>query len=169
MRVSKIIPAILCVWCIASAEPSTASLSGPDEVSLSGSVYSFYKVPFELEIRWQEDDPLELDLYLSEGRLKAGGHFVTFSFKDSSGEKADMGDIIGSYAPSQGEIRVFKGQNIIIGLTGHGWANVEFGKKYMLTVILYGRIKDQSVSIEGRKEVVFVKISATQGQDKTAD
>lgn len=160
MRITRIVSALIFAWCSASSAPSTASLIGPDEVSFSGSDYSFSNVPFELDIEWQAELPLELDLYLSEGRPKIGGHFVTFSFKDSSGKEAQVWDIIGTYAPAQGEIRVFKGESIRLGLTGHGWAKVVPAKKYMLTVVLYGRIKDQIVTIEARKEVIFVRTPA---------
>lgn len=159
MRTLKLFLASVLAWSCAYAAPGTATLTGPDEVPLSGSVYPLWKFPLELDIRWEDEIPLTLDLYLIEGRLKTGGEGLTFSFQDQSGKKAQLGDIIGSYAPPPGEIRIYKGQTIKIGLSGHGGVTVSPGERYTVTVTLYGRVKDQIATIQGSKELVFVKVS----------
>ncbi len=165
MHPFRILWVLLFIWCGAEAAPSTALLTGPEEVSFSGPTYPLGRMPFELEIQWEEEIPLELDLYLIDGRPKAGGHFATFSFKDSSGKAAEIWDIVGSYLPAQGKMRIGKGQTIKIGITGHGWASVVSGEKYTLSVFLYGRVKDQIVTIEGRKEVIFTRTSPPAGKN----
>ena len=126
----------LVLAAIARGETVKVRLLGPAHIVLPPGNCEFRDLPYSIEFTWDRDEPLELDLYVRDGSIKAGP-LVDFTLHDDEGKEVPVMSFVSIPPFPMGHISVEKGQRLRIPLFAwNGIVNIKAGHTYTISARL---------------------------------
>ena len=153
-----IVALALCGLSAFARDSLAVRLVGPEHVPLSGSSLNFWDLPYEIEFTWDRDVPLNLDLYVSNGAIKAGP-YVSFTLRDTHGREVEVAFFVSMPTGPDGRITVRKGQYLRVPIYAwNGIAQVKLGEPYTISARLAAASGREGIDlISDTRRVIFYK------------